>query len=57
MELEALGKKRKVSLEVVMTYVFYLFVMSLLTSKAGINIFGGIFAFKKITRGVWNWKR
>ena len=45
MELEALGNKRKFSLEVVMTYIFYLFVMSLLTSKAGINIFGGIFAF------------
>ena len=43
--MEALGNKRKFSLEVIMTYVFYLFVMSLLTSKAGINIFGGIFAF------------
>ena len=40
-----LGNKRKFSLEVVMTYIFYLFVMSLLTSKAGINIFGGLFIF------------
>ena len=43
--MEALGNKRKFSLEVVMTYIFYLFVMSLLTSKAGINIFGGLFTF------------
>ncbi len=45
MKLEVLGNKRKFSLEVVMTYIFYLFVMSLLTSKAGINIFGGLFIF------------